>query len=68
MRNNFLLQKVNWGILVQNSIAEKDPNEIKDQPVTEFNKSLLQVCIENEECLFYTDSYIDNVYKGKGKW
>ena len=53
MRNNFLLQKVNWGILVQNSIAEKDPNEIKDQPVTEFNKSLLQVCIENE---------------GNGKW
>ena len=46
---HFNLDDVNWERLIENSqIKYKDSNENR-KPVSDFGKSLLQICIENED-------------------
>ena len=52
IQNNINLDQVNWQKLIHNSLAINAKTEVPGRPVTDFGKSLLQICIENEETVF----------------
>ena len=49
VRNYFDFDTVNWKRLIKNSVSEHKFIELLGEPLTDFGKPLLQVCIDNEE-------------------
>ena len=47
VRNNFNFEGVDWKQMVENSSEHKQSEEA-GKPITDFGKSLLQICIDNE--------------------
>ena len=54
VRNNLHFEGVNWKRIIDNSIRAHKQSQKKEEPVvSEFGKSLLQICIDSEETVPY---------------